>query len=73
MIFPFPFCFCFAEYVAKSKGRATPDRQYNPPTDTTPGDGRGFCFYETQSAYVLYSAQGLLRGESKKMAISFRL
>lgn len=37
-----------------------------------PGDGRGFCFYETQSAYVLYSAQGLLRGESKKMAIMFR-
>ncbi len=49
------------------------DIYYNTPTDTTPGDGRGFCFYETQSAYVLYSAQGLLRGESKKMAISFRL
>ena len=49
------------------------DIYYNTPTDTIPGDGRGFCFYETQSAYVLYSAQGLLRGESKKMTISFRL
>ena len=59
--------------LPNKKGRATPDRKYNSPTDTKPGDDRGFRFYVTQSAYVLYSAQGLLRGESKKMTISFRL